>query len=120
MGFRFKESNVLTACLQFLSLKGVLAWRSNNTGVFDPNRKRFRSFRGLKGVSDILGILPGGRSLAVEAKRAGGRPSVEQQAFLDEVNRRGGVALWVASVAELARSLEPLLTPPAAAGSKAA
>jgi VRR-NUC domain len=109
MGFRFKESDVLSSCLQYLRLSGIFAWRSNNTGVFDPARKCFRSFRGLKGVSDLLGVLADGRLLAVETKRAGNRPTAEQQAFLDEVNRRGGVGLWVTSVHELAAALEPVL-----------
>jgi hypothetical protein len=42
-------------------------------GIFDQARKCFRSFRGLKGVSDILGILDGGR-LLTEMRRAGDIP----------------------------------------------
>jgi VRR-NUC domain len=99
---RTTEAPIVAACLEYLTqVAGVLAWRSNNTGVFDPARKCFRSFRGLKGVSDILGILPGGRLLAVECKRPGGKPTAEQQAFLDEVNRRGGLAVCVHAVGEL-------------------
>jgi hypothetical protein len=96
-----------------LHLRGILAWRSNNTGIFDPSKKRFRAFRGLKGVSDILGILTQevnltdgrtvvqGMMLAVECKKAGNRPSPEQAWFLEEVNRRGGVGIWVTSLREL-------------------
>jgi hypothetical protein len=100
------ESDTLTACLELLRLRGVLAWRSNNAGVFDPARKCFRSFRGLKGVSDILGILDGGRLLAVETKSAAGRLSAEQEWFLAEVNRRGGMAGCVRSVQDLERLLQ--------------
>jgi hypothetical protein len=121
MRVSLKEADVLTACLDYLHLKGVLAWRSNNTGVFDPARKCFRSFRGLKGVSDILGILPRpvpdgesglphGLFLAVECKGATGRPSADQQWFLEEVTRRGGVALCVRSVRELEQGLVPYLS----------
>ncbi len=120
MRVSLKEADVLSACLDYLRLKGVLAWRSNNTGVFDPARKCFRSFRGLKGVSDILGILPQstgegseaamhGLFLAVECKGASGSLSTEQRWFLDEVTRRGGVALCVRSVGELERGLQPYL-----------
>ena len=52
-----RESDVLRACLDLLKWKGIMAWRSNNTGVFDPVKKRFRAFQGLKGVSDILGLI---------------------------------------------------------------
>src|SRR5262249_15385763 len=84
------ESGTLSACLALLRLRGILAWRASTTGVYDPARKCFRSFRGLKGVSDILGVLEGGGRLAVEVKSATGRLTPDQQWFLDEVNRRGG------------------------------
>jgi hypothetical protein len=48
-------------------------------------------FVGRKGVADILGILPGGKFLAVEVKKPGGRVSPEQADFLQEVNAAGGV-----------------------------
>jgi hypothetical protein len=106
---RTTEAAVLAACLEYLTdVAGVLAWRSNNAGIYDPGRRCFRSFRGLKGVSDILGVLPDGRLLAVECKRPGERPTAEQQAFLDAVNARGGVGLWVCSVGELIDALAGL------------
>jgi hypothetical protein len=92
---------VLTACLDYLRLRGILACHSNNAGVYDPARKRFRSFRGLSGVSDILGVLGGGRLLAVETKSATGRLSAEREWFLDEVTRRGGLAVVIRDVGEL-------------------
>ncbi len=120
MHVSMKEADILTACLDYLRLKGVLAWRSNNTGVFDPARKCFRSFRGLKGVADILGILTRqmaregetvlhGVLLAVECKGARGSLSPDQKWFLEEVARRGGIALCVRSVREFDDQLSPLL-----------
>ena len=106
---RTTEASVLTACLKYLTqVAGVLAWRSNNAGVYDPTRKCFRSFRGLKGVSDILGVLADGRLLAVECKRPGEQPTAEQQAFLDAVNQRGGLAVCVHGVGELVDGLATL------------
>jgi hypothetical protein len=102
------ETVLVRACLDYLCLKGILAWRTNNTGVYDPTHKRFRAFRGLKGVSDILGILDGGRLLAIETKSATGRLSADQKWFLDEVARRGGLALVVWGVKELAEALDGL------------
>lgn len=107
-----KEADVLSACLEYLSLHGIFAWRSNNTGVYDAARHCYRSFRGLKGMSDILGIIPRvsehqgqvsmqGVFLAIEVKSATGRVSADQAWFLEEVRRRGGIALCVRSVQEL-------------------
>lgn len=119
MGFTFTESDVLSACLDYLHLRGILAWRTNNTGVFDPAKKVFRTFRGLKGVSDILGIVTQpmtlatgqeimqGIILAVETKKPGNKPTPDQEWFLDEVNRRGGIGVWVTSVQELEEKLAP-------------
>lgn len=119
-----READVLSSCLQYLSLKGILAWRTNNTGVYDPARKCFRSFHGLKGVSDVLGIVPRqvsvegqegpqtivqGTLLAVEMKRKGGKVSPEQEWFLEEIKRKGGIALCVRSVQELDDQLKPYL-----------
>jgi hypothetical protein len=103
-----RESDVLRSCLELLQLRGILAWRTNNAGIFDPARRRFRAFRGLKGVSDILGCLADGRMLAVETKSATGRLSEAQRWFLDEVNRRGGLALVVRDVSELQAALDGL------------
>jgi hypothetical protein len=86
MRVSLKEADVLSACLDYLRLKGVLAWRSNNTGVFDP-------------------VL-----LAVECKGARGSVSADQEWFLEEVARRGGIALCVRSVRELDEQLSPLLS----------
>lgn len=107
-----KESNLVRACLDWLALNRVMAWRTNNTGVFDPVKKVHRSFHGRKGVADILGLLPTtvyvaeatvtlGTFLAVEVKRPGQRPRQDQAAFLDEIRARGGVGLCVHSLTEL-------------------
>lgn len=56
------------------------------------------------GSSDIIGIVTAqsgaGIFLALEVKRHGKQPTKEQQMFIDLVNRRGGVADCVHSVAE--------------------
>ena len=112
MGIRSKETDVVRGCLDWLALHRIMAWRSNNAGVFDPLRKVFRTFHGLKGVADILGIFPQtvelsgervtfGNLLAVECKRPGEAPRPEQEQFLRDVRDRGGIALCGHSVAAL-------------------
>lgn len=97
------EGAVLSACLDYLALRGVLAWR-NNTGALKVDQ-RFVQF-GKKGSSDILGVLKGGRFLAIEAKAPGKKPTEEQQRFLDAVTAAGGLALVVDDVATLVDALE--------------
>ena len=115
-----RESDVLAACLQYLAVKGIFAWRQNQ-GAIPLKNGGYRRFVGLRGVSDILGILPQrvpvvgegdvqfGNLLAVEVKRAGEKPRPEQAAFLERINERGGVALCVHSVGELEAQLRPYL-----------
>jgi hypothetical protein len=67
---------------------------------------------GLKGSSDILGILPGGRFLAVECKAEHGRLSPDQRQFLADVKALGGMAI----VARSCRDIETALTEAGYAG----
>lgn len=106
---RTPESAVLRSCLGWLALHRIMAWRTNNTGIFDPARKCYRTFHGLKGVSDILGVLDGGRILAVECKAGKNVASTDQESFLAAVRERGGVALCVWSLDDLRDGLRPIL-----------
>ena len=115
-----RESDVLSACLQYLTLRGVFAWRQNQ-GAIPLKGGGYRRFVGLRGVSDILGILPQrvqvvgegelqfGNLLAVEVKRMGEKPRPEQAAFLARVNERGGVGICVHDLRELEMQLQPYL-----------
>lgn len=97
------ESDVVRSCLDYLKIRGIFAWRQN-AGVIPLANGGVR-FSGLRGVSDILGILPDGRFLAVECKSAKGKTSEHQDAFLDQIAANGGVACVVRSVEELAEDL---------------
>ena len=83
--------------------------RGGITGIYDTGKKCFRSRKGkfnIKGVADILGITTDGRLLALEVKRPGGKPSVEQVRFLAHVNRLGGVAGIVRSISDVKELLK--------------
>lgn len=89
----------MNQCLRFLQLHNIFCWR-NNTGATKIG-SRFIRF-GYAGSSDILGILPNGKFLAVECKREkGGRLSEKQKIFLDTINKNGGFAICVNSLLEL-------------------
>lgn len=116
-----KETDIVRACLDWLALHRIKAWRMNNTGVYDPVKKIHRRFQGLRGVSDILGILPQtvrladggaerfGNFLAIEVKKPGEKPRTEQVDFLQDIQAAGGIALCVHSLHELEEQLRPFL-----------
>ena len=58
-----------------------------------------------KAVTDIIGMLTDGRFFAIEAKRAGEKPTEEQQWFISLVIAAGGIA----GVAETWIDVEKLL-----------
>ena len=107
-----KERDTQRLILDWLKAKGIFCWRQNTGGVFDPTSKRFRAFTGLKGVSDILGVLPesrtgraGGRLLACEVKGPKGKLTAEQEAFLRTVESLGGLAIAAWSLADVESAL---------------
>lgn len=85
------ESDLNRAILGYLETIGVFAWRCN-TGAL-KNADGVWVKYGRKGMADILGILPGGRFLAIESKIGKAKLTKEQHHFLGEVRRSGGVAI---------------------------
>lgn len=98
---RCGEGSLITACLWYLRAQGCLVWRSN-TGAMKIGT-RFIRF-GRPGVSDIVGVAPGGRAVLVETKRAPNRLTEEQAKFLDKARRLGAFAMCVYDVGELDRA----------------
>jgi len=102
------ERDVVKACLRLLALKGIYSWRQNTAGIFNPKSgKHF--FHGLAGVPDILGVLPGGRFLGVEAKSTDGRQSPAQRNFQQACEKAGGAYILAHSASELASALDEIL-----------
>ncbi len=101
------ESVILKACLRALQSHPVVAmsWRVNS-GMANMGG-RFVSF-GMKGMSDILGILRNGQFLAIEVKTPTGIVSDAQKAFSARVRKSGGISLLVRSSGELLDDLDKL------------
>jgi hypothetical protein len=97
------EGRVKAACLRYLEKRGITAW-NNPTGSCRIAPDRWLHF-GKKGSADILGLLPGGRFLAVECKAAHGRLSPEQRQFLADIRNQGGMAVMVRGWKELDQAL---------------
>lgn len=103
------EADVLRACLQLLRLRGVFAWRNNSGNVPVGNRLvRLAP----PGTPDILGVLPGGRMLAVEVKTATGKLRPSQRAWAEAARGLGAAVLLARSGGELDDQLKDLLRGP--------
>ena len=83
-------------------LPGVYAWRNNTGGARIGGR--YVAY-GKKGSGDFLGLIHGGRFLAIEAKAPGEDQTPDQKEFQREVEAKGGLYLLVESGLEI---IEPI------------
>lgn len=105
---RQPEAIIQNQIMSYLKFKGIFAWQNKSTGTFDPTSKRFRKpgLWFMRGTSDILGILDGGKLLAIEVKTPKGKLTPEQKLFLREIRLRGGISLVARSVADVELALK--------------
>ena len=94
-----KESDIQRLIMLALSEAGCLIWR-NNTGVLKNAAGIPIKFGLCVGSSDLIGLTPTGRFLAVEIKTSKGRATPEQLRFIEAVRARGGIAGIARSPAE--------------------
>ena len=101
--------DLVSSCLLELTLHGLF-W-SNNTGALRDANDRLVRY-GLKGSSDILGLIAG-RFVAVECKAGRDRQRKEQMAFERAVTNAGGVYILARSVDDVVERLvrERLIVP---------
>lgn len=85
------EANIQKQIMMALSEAGAIVWR-NNTGVLKDANGRPVKFGLCVGSSDLIGICPDGRFLAVEVKTSKGRVTDAQERFISAVTRMGGRA----------------------------
>lgn len=100
-----KEDEVQKQCLDYLTIRNIYHWRQNSGCA--KIGKRFIRFTTIIGISDILGICPDGRFLAIECKREkGGVVSTAQKLFLQNIKNNGGVAIVVHSLDDMVQQLK--------------
>lgn len=96
------ESVIQQQVLRYLRARGIVVWKGGG-GAFRlkdaKGKMRYARF-GTVGQADLIGLLPGGRLLAIEVKTLKGRCTPEQRLFLDTIAQQGGAAMVVHSVAE--------------------
>jgi hypothetical protein len=93
------EKDIQRGILDYLTLKGHFV-HIIKAGGFKKSYKGKDYFirTAKKGTVDLLGVTKAGRALAIEVKRPGGKPTLEQQEFLADYNKRGGLGLVAYSV----------------------
>lgn len=98
------EQGIQRTILEYLRWRGIFCWKNNTAGIYVKARNTYIPSHA-PGVSDILGVLPGGRFLAIEVKAPKGRVSPHQQQFIDSIIQRGGLAFVAHSVQEVEKGL---------------
>jgi penicillin-binding protein-related factor A (putative recombinase) len=91
------EKDIQKSILEYLQAKRIFCWKQATTGIYKPDGTGYIPV-GLKGVSDILGVLSGGRFLAIEVKRPSGKLSEAQVEFLQNINLHGGLGFVAHSI----------------------
>jgi hypothetical protein len=91
------EAEILRAIIQLLHRhpRVAQAWRQNSGTFQERNRDgsvRYIRANTQKGMSDIMGVLRDGRTLAIEVKSRTGRMRPGQEEFLQTIRSAGGVA----------------------------
>lgn len=94
-----KESDIQRLIMLALSEAGCLIFR-NNVGVLKNAAGIPIKFGLCVGSSDLIGLTPTGRFLAVEIKTPTGKATPEQIRFIEAVRARGGIAGIARSPAE--------------------
>jgi len=103
------EAEILKAIMALLKRHPKVAkvWRVNS-GVAQYQyvaKTSYVRFNTAKGMSDIMGLLKTGRTLAVEVKARKGIVHEHQQKFLDDINAGGGLAFVARSVDDVLAKL---------------
>jgi hypothetical protein len=104
------EAEILRAIIQLLHRHPRVAqcWRQNSGTFQERNRDgsvRYIRANTQKGMSDIMGVLRDGRTLAIEVKSRTGRMRPGQEEFLQTIRQAGGVAGVCRSVEDAQRLL---------------
>lgn len=99
------EKDIQKLILEWLRWQKVFCWKMNNSAVYIKSKDRYMKSP-LRGVSDILGIINGGTFLAIEVKAEKGKVSPEQQEFIDNITKNGGIAFVARCLEDVKLSLK--------------
>lgn len=90
-----KETHLVNQIIQYLNYKGHYVQRTNSGRIRIPGKNgQQRLIRMAQaGTSDITGCSKDGRFIAIECKIKPNKPTELQEAYLEEIRKRGGIAI---------------------------
>jgi hypothetical protein len=102
------KTNALTKhTLRALDIAGYNVWRQNNGAVYDAKFEGYRRNSSTPGISDIIGYhKKTGTFIAAEIKAGKDKLSKEQEIFLSQVKRAGGIAIVIKNIDDVENILK--------------
>ena len=88
------EQHIQTSIMRYIKSIGGLPIKQNQIGIYAQ-----------AGVPDIIACIKG-RFVAIEVKRTGKKPEPIQEAFLESINKKGGIAFWSDSLDTVKEALK--------------
>ena len=104
------EEIIQEGILSFLEIAPGYYYRQKTVGTFSKEvGKYLLNPQHTTGVSDILGIYPDGRFVAIEVKTPENKKRPEEQVkFVNNINRNNGIALFATSKEEIMELFDEL------------
>lgn len=101
------EQGIQKSIIDYLKYKKFIVFKHRNVGIYIQKTGKYipLSF-GEKGISDIIACSPQGTFVAIEVKKAGGKPSENQIEFLERVRASGGIGILAYSLDEVKKVFE--------------
>jgi hypothetical protein len=91
-----REATIALDILTYLKWRQIPAWPTHST----------KNHPETPGMADILGILKGGRFMAIEVKSEGGVVSKVQREWLNRVRGCGALAMVARSVEDVQKAID--------------
>ena|SRR3990167_8183091 len=96
-----KESDIQYTILEYLRMKKVFCYKSNNVGIFNKKTGSYIPST-VKGLPDIICVIDG-KYIGIEVKSKIGKQSEDQKNFQKNLIKAGGMYI-------LAKSVEDIMT----------
>jgi len=95
------ERDVQRICMEYLTLKGWTAFRTNNGAIYNSRTRGWQHFNGRKGFPDIVAFKALKPVMFIECKSNVGVPTKEQKETIELINKTLSVGFVVHSLDEL-------------------